>query len=99
MENNDIISYEKLYYDEYECYDGDGFYPSVKKDESCCKEIIISFIYNKELNCWTQKSGMCISGLDGNNARDLLHLLNFKNKLQCYYICNIFGFRIFPKKY
>ena len=41
MENTDIISSEKLYYDEYECYNGDGFYPCLKKDKTCCTEIII----------------------------------------------------------
>jgi hypothetical protein len=97
MENTDIISFEKLYYDEYECYNGDGFYPSVKKDETCCKEIIISFIYNSKLNCWIQKSGMCISGLDGNNAFDLLNILNKKNNLNCHYLCNIFGSKIVDK--
>ena len=48
MENTDIISSEKLYYDEYECYNGDGFYPCLKKDKTCCTEIIIPFIYNSK---------------------------------------------------
>ena len=99
MENTDIISFEKLYYDEYEYYDGDGFYPSITQDETYSKEIIISFKYDSIFNCWRQKTGMCITGLDGNNAHDLLNILNKKNNLDCSYMCNMFGFRIVPKSY
>ena len=97
MENKDIISSEKLYYDEYECYNGDGFYPCLKKDKTCCTEIIIPFIYNSKLNSWIQKSERCISGLDGNNGVDLLNILNKKNNLNCDCLCNIVGSKIVPK--
>ena len=39
------------------------------------------------------------AGLDGNNAHDLLNILNKKNNLDCSYMCNMFGFRIVPKYY
>jgi hypothetical protein len=100
MENTDkIISKQLLYYDEYECYDGDGFYPSVKKDETFSKEKIISFLYNSKFNCWIQCDELCISGLDAYNATKLLKILNKKNEVNCDYICNKFGFRIVPKSY
>jgi hypothetical protein len=97
MGNTDIIAFEKLYYDEYEYYNGDGFYPSIEKDDTCSREITVSFIYNNKFNCWVQNDSMCISGLDADIGIKLLKIMNTKYNLNCTSISNTFGLQIYPK--
>lgn len=97
MENNDTICCVTLYYDEYEYFNGDGFFPQIDKDATCCKEIEVKFIYNNIFNCWIQKTGICISGLDGDNESKLLNILNSKHNLNGNYIANVFGYKIYKK--
>ena len=61
-----------MYYDDYEKKYGDGFYPTVFKNQSCNSEIDILFeLYEGEL---TQLSGPPIKGYDGNTYNEILKL-------------------------
>lgn len=69
-----------FYYDSYEKDFGDGFYPLVKTNETiepAMKETTICFqLIN---NIWKQTSGDMIYGLDGDNGKVLLDILNAKH--------------------
>jgi len=66
-----------LYYDSYENYFGEGFYPQTTKDPPCITEITISFSLDNE-KYWRQtidnNQGIC--GLDGDNGHLLLAKIN-----------------------
>ena len=69
-----------FYYDAYEKDFGDGFYPLVKTHEtveSTMKEITIQFQLINE--AWKQTSGDMIYGLDGDNGKIVLCMLNAKS--------------------
>jgi hypothetical protein len=63
----------KMYFDEYEKYFGDGFYPLLEKEKDN-SQITISFEYIND--CWMQKSQDEITGLDGDIGKNLLEILN-----------------------
>lgn len=69
-----------FYYDAYEKDFGDGFYPLVKTNEiiePTMKETTICFqLIN---NIWKQTSNDSIYGLDGDNGKILLDILNAKH--------------------
>jgi|694.fasta_scaffold69227_4 hypothetical protein len=85
----------KMYYDEYEKYFGDGFYPFFKekeeKDEN--SEVIFSFRYNND--CWNQITQDEIYGLDGNVGKQLLERLNSSGQQNGKIIKNSNGFIIY----
>ena len=85
----------KMYYDEYEKYFGDGFYPFFKekeeKDEN--SEVIFSFRYNND--CWNQITQDEIYGLDGNMGKQLLERLNSSGQQNGKIIKNSNGFIIY----
>jgi hypothetical protein len=85
----------KMYYDEYEKYFGDGFYPFFKekeeKDEN--SEVIFSFRYNND--CWNQITQDEIYGLDGNMGKQLLEILNSNGQQNGKIIKNSNGFIIY----
>jgi hypothetical protein len=64
-----------MYYDEYECLHGDGFYPCMEPEEGF-HEINLTFMLYKQT--WVQhpRSKYTIFGLDGNNGIKLLQYLN-----------------------
>ena len=63
----------KMYYDHYEKYFGDGFFPILEKNENLLS-IIISFEYNN--NNWVQITQDEIHGLDMDIGNKLLNILN-----------------------
>jgi hypothetical protein len=80
MTSNSQATYAiDFYYDSYEKDFGDGFYPLVKTNntiEPTMKETQIQFqVIN---NIWKQASGDMIYGLDGENGKILLNILNAK---------------------
>ena len=85
----------KMYYDEYEKYFGDGFYPffkeKEKKDEN--SEVIFSFRYNND--CWIQITQDEIYGLDGTIGKQLLERLNNNGQRDGKIIKNSNGFIIY----
>jgi hypothetical protein len=87
----------KMYYDEYEKYFGDGYYPFFKKNEEKDEniEIFISFRYMED--CWKQITPDAIYGLDGNIGKQLLEHLNSKGKQEGKIIKNSNGFIIYPQ--
>ena len=97
MSDIKIFCYEKLYYDFYEFYGGDGFFPILKKDETCNSEEDIIFYYVSEKNCWQQINGICISGLDCDEGKKLLNRMNTKQNVLCNSILNSFGNNLYPK--
>jgi len=69
-----------FYYDSYEKDFGDGFYPLVKTNEPvepAMKETQIQFQLINET--WKQTSNDSIYGLDGDNGKVLLDILNTKH--------------------
>jgi hypothetical protein len=84
----------KMYYDEYEKYFGDGFYPLLEneKDKS---QITISFEYMN--NYWIQKSQDEITGLDGDIGKNLLEILNREANKMGTLIKNNYGLIIYKK--
>lgn len=80
--NKELIVSVEMYYDEYEKYDGDGFYPmilssSVEKKINL-KKTMIQFKYHNILRAWIQKTEDMIRGLDGDYGKKLLEILNEK---------------------
>jgi hypothetical protein len=63
-----------LYYDSYEKDFGDGFYPVTEKNNTCSKEIIITFLLKDQY--WIQTNESIIFGLDGDEGKILLDKLN-----------------------
>lgn len=78
-----IVSVE-MYYDEYERYDGDGFYPMILSSSFSVenrihlKKTMIEFKYNNIQKAWIQKTEDMIRGFDGNYGKKLLNILNEK---------------------
>ena len=59
-----------MYYDSYERWNGDGFYPLVVRDGPCQTPIDIEFeLHGNEL---TQLSGPYICGYDGNTKQEII---------------------------
>jgi hypothetical protein len=85
----------KMYYDEYEKYFGDGFYPLLQKEKQDNTQIIISFEYKN--NCWIQKSHDEINGLDGEIGKQLLEQLNREGNKEGKIIKNSYGFKIYVR--
>jgi hypothetical protein len=68
-----------MYYDSYERYNGDGFYPVLKLDPVLKKynqwdEVKIIFEYKNY--CWKQINEESITGLDKDTKTELLNILN-----------------------
>lgn len=66
-----------MYYDSYERYNGDGFYPVLKKCHQLCHqwdEVKIIFEYKNY--CWKQINEDSIIGLDKDTKTELLNILN-----------------------
>ena len=100
---NDFITV-KFYFDTYELYYGDGFFPVTKKCDACNKEIFISFKLDYEM-FWRQTISndiQGISGLDGDEGDFLLQLLNKtavkNNKESGVGIKSKYGIIIHPKQ-
>jgi hypothetical protein len=85
----------KMYYDEYEKYFGDGFYPFFKEKEEKGEnsEVIFSFRYNND--CWNQITQDEIYGLDGDIGKHLLERLNSSGQQNGKIIKNSNGFIIY----
>jgi len=64
----------KMFFDEYEKYFGDGFYPFFEEKEKEKAVINISFQYKDHV--WKQVSQDEITGLDGDVGKILLNYLN-----------------------
>ena len=70
-----------MYYDSYERYNGDGFYPVLKKCHQLCDqwdEVKIIFEYNNSFTIpfWKQINEESITGLDKDTKTELLNILN-----------------------
>ena len=86
-----------MYYDEYERYDGDGFYPIILKPNDSdnvkyakYKKVTIQFEYNYTNRRWKQSTEERITGLDGEYGTELLNRLNKEgnvNGLTIYSYC------------
>lgn len=85
--NKELIVSVEMYYDEYEKYDGDGFYPIILSPTSSSpsvekkthlKKTVIQFKYHNILRSWIQKTEDMIRGLDGDYGKKLLEILNEK---------------------
>ena len=85
----------KMYYDEYEKYFGDGFYPffQEKEKEMDKTEIVISFYYKEK--CWIQINNEEINGLDGDMGKHLLDYLNREGIESGIMIKNNYGIIIY----
>jgi hypothetical protein len=83
----------EMFYDEYECNFGDGFYPLLEQNPAL-KSIHIQFIKN---DVWKQKTCGPIFGLDGSTGEDLLQLLNETESIKLTKIVNVYGKQIYPK--
>lgn len=85
----------KMYYDEYEKYFGDGFYPffQEKEKEMDKTEIVISFYYKEK--CWIQINHEEINGLDGDMGKHLLDYLNREGIESGIMIKNNYGIIIY----
>ena len=66
-----------MYYDSYENYYGDGFYPYTERKKPCCSEIELTFIIDDSKH-WKQviDNNPNICGLDGDEGEYLLKKLN-----------------------
>ena len=93
----------EMFYDEYECDFGDGFYPVLTNDPGF-KNILITFSQEKipppnEEIVWKQKSGGPIFGLDGTTGPDLLKVLNeLSDATTITKIFDLYGRKIHPKR-
>ena len=90
----------EMFYDEYECNFGDGFYPLLI-NEPALKNIQITFIqelikYTGEI-VWKQKTCGPIFGLDGTTGPDLLNILNVSSAVNITKIFDVYGRQIQPK--
>ena len=65
----------KMYYDEWEYENGDGFYPFVEYDANFPTNIDIYFVLNNDC-IWVQQNGPDILGLDGDGKEKTLAALN-----------------------
>ena len=95
LETREVREIVDLWYDEYERYNGDGYYPLTKQDTPC--DMRETHVFQKELNCWKQITGDPISGLDGDAGIQLLDILN-ANGSNCITIKNSFGRTLYSKK-
>jgi hypothetical protein len=77
-----------LWYDEYERFNGDGYYPLAKKETPCDKRE--THVFQKDGMYWKQITGDTICGLDGDTGVDLLDILN-TNDAKCIGIKNSLG--------
>ena len=66
-----------MYYDSYERYEGDGFYPVFKSCDKW-KDVKIIFEYKKSVTIayWKQINEESITGLDKDTKTELLNILN-----------------------
>jgi len=87
----------EMFYDEYECNFGDGFYPLLIH-ESGFKSIKITFMqeYTGEI-VWKQKTCGPIFGFDGTTGPDLLNILNASSAVNITKIFDVYGRQIQPK--
>jgi hypothetical protein len=91
-----------VYCDWYERDFGDGFFPTldVYNDHSLNTEKFITtvnFVYNEEKNIWKQDKGYNIDGLDGNQGKTFIELLNKKGQVNAEKIYNSNTDQIYPK--
>jgi len=73
----------KLFYDEYELDCGDGYYPLTYNENNNMRAVYEMF-YLDNNSCWTQQNthfNSDIRGLDGDEGRKLLDILNNESKL------------------
>ena len=85
----------EMFYDEYECNFGDGFYPLLEQNPAL-KSIHIQFIKSAS-DVWKQKTCGPIFGLDGSTGQYLLQLLNENESINLTKIVNVYGKQIYPK--
>jgi len=85
----------KMYYDEYEKYFGDGFYPFLteKENKTGITQITFSFYYKEK--CWIQVNQDEINGLDGDTGKHLLDYLNREENEKGKTIKNNYGFILY----
>jgi len=81
-----------MYYDDYEKYFGDGFYPLVQREKKENTQIKISFKYINDY--WIQITQDEITGLDDNNGSKLLEILNREGNKEGKVIKNSYGLNI-----
>jgi hypothetical protein len=87
-----------MFYDDYERFYGDGFYPMLN-DSFGYTNINIEFKQDPD-NYWRQvdNNNSCINGLDGDNGKLLFQLLNtMANISTCNGIKNCAGKILYPK--
>lgn len=90
MEQDQIIITVPMWYDLYEAYFGDGYYPYLKQDTPFTGTDE-TFLFDTGLNIWQQQmNSICypIRGFDGTTGIDLLHLLNTTANVSANQICN-----------
>ena len=90
----DKIINVKMYYDDYEKYFGDGFYPIIIENEKYTS-IIISFQYKN--NIWKQITQDEIHGLDGDVGIKLLDFLNREGNEKGKIIKNRYGLILYQR--
>ena len=84
----------KMFYDDYEKYFGDGFYPILEENEKYTS-IIISFQYKNDN--WIQISQDEINGLDRDVGKELLDFLNNEGNEEGKIIKNSYGYILYKK--
>ena len=88
-----------LWYQEWEKFNGDGYFLSTTKDP--LDDRMVTHVFQKfssiyEGNNWTQISGHPITGLDGDAGVKLLKILNGSDS-KCVVIKNINNYTIYKK--
>ena len=95
----------KMYYDVYEKYFGDGFFPYIKENNyeleiqnnlNICK-IIFNFKYDSNEHAWIQITEDAIYGLDGDTGETLLKQLNNQINVDGNIIKNKYNIIIFSR--
>ena len=83
-----------LWYDEWEKFNGDGYYLLTYQNSPCDKRA--THVFQNDGLYWEQMSGDTIRGLDGDSGVKLLGILN-NNGAKCIGIKNMDGNILYPK--
>lgn len=83
-----LLISKQMYYDNYECEFGDGFYPQLLVVDRYAHTLIY-FQFIQERNVWKQVDNVPISGLDPPHGQELLTALNSENGVHASQIENM----------
>ena len=92
-----IIISKQMYYDNYECEFGDGFYPQLLVVDRYAHTLIY-FQFIQERNVWKQVDNVPITGLDPPYGEELLTVLNSENGVNASQIENMWDKIIYKDK-